>query len=59
MKTTFGKSAERQLRVAGPGLIALLGSEDERVFALGKRRWNRSRRQADDLFTKSAGPRHD
>jgi hypothetical protein len=59
MKAHERKMDGMQLRLAGPGLIALLGSEDGRALAQVKRRLAWSRGGSRDLFPKCVGPRHD
>jgi hypothetical protein len=59
MKTHERKTDGVRLRLQGAGLIALLGTADERALAQVKRRLARLRRGPKHLFSKCVGPRHD
>lgn len=59
MKTREDKTDGTPFRLTGPGLISLLGREDERTVSELRRRLAQWRRRTDGPFQKPAGPRHD
>jgi hypothetical protein len=59
MKTQDNKTDGMPFRLAGPGLISLLGREDERTVSALRRRLAQWRRRTEEPFQKPAGPRHD